>query len=190
MTEARTLPPPPPNPPPPHAKPLRPLPFEAQHCSGRAARIISNCKQDVQHTASMRALLQGPDMTNPCCKVWLDGAKATPAEDRPDRPPGCNLVSALSLLLLWSCLHPTDSVSAYTLVCSAHPWQHDALRMTLCAAPKQQCGERVHQKLISIQSHAIQWVAMYMLYTCSLTCLLVKVRFQLDVSGRSVKSSS
>lgn len=39
--------------------------------------------------------LQGPDMTNPCCKVWLDGAKAIPADDRPDRPPGCNLVSPL-----------------------------------------------------------------------------------------------
>ncbi len=38
-------------------------------------------------------LQQGPDMTNPCCKVWLDGAKAIPVDDRPDRPPGCNLVS-------------------------------------------------------------------------------------------------
>ena len=38
-------------------------------------------------------LQQGPDMTNPCCKVWLDGAKAIPVDDRSDRPPGCNLVS-------------------------------------------------------------------------------------------------
>ena len=48
----------------------------------------------------MPAPLQGPDMTNPCCKVWLDGAKAIPVDDRPDRPPGCNLVSFMSGLLL------------------------------------------------------------------------------------------
>ena len=55
-------------------------------------------------------------MTNPCCKVWLDGAKATPAEDRPDRAPGCNLVSLLFLLLPWIYLHTTESVPDYALL--------------------------------------------------------------------------
>ncbi|KAL3161075.1 hypothetical protein ABBQ38_009458 [Trebouxia sp. C0009 RCD-2024] len=44
-----------------------------------------------QLTRSLLVIYKGPDMTNPCCKVWLDGAKAIPADDRPDRPPGCNL---------------------------------------------------------------------------------------------------
>ena len=77
-------------------------PLSTQHCSEGAVRLISNCKQDIQHLASISALLQGPDMTNPCCKVWLDGAKATPVDDRPDRPPGCSLVSPSFLLQLWT----------------------------------------------------------------------------------------
>lgn len=56
----------------------------------------ANCKhlENKFHTPVVCAM-QGPDMTNPCCKVWLDGAKAIPVDDRPDRPPGCNLVSPL-----------------------------------------------------------------------------------------------
>lgn len=43
-------------------------------------------------------LLQGPEMTNPCCKVWLDGAKARPVDDRHDKPLGCTLVSSITVL--------------------------------------------------------------------------------------------
>ena len=42
-------------------------------------------------------LIQGPEMTNPCCKVWLDGARARPVDDRHDRPLGCTLVRPLAL---------------------------------------------------------------------------------------------
>ncbi len=54
-------------------------------------------------TQHVTLLQQGPDMTNPCCKVWLDGAKAIPVDDRPDRPPGCNLVSNLLPALACVC---------------------------------------------------------------------------------------
>lgn len=65
-----------------------------------------------------KVLLQGPDMTNPCCKVWLDGAKATAVDDRPDRPPGCNLVCLLSSYLFLH-LHRRALVVLHSVECSS-----------------------------------------------------------------------
>lgn len=44
-----------------------------------------------QMIRSLLVIYKGPEVTNPCCKVWLDGAKARPVDDRPDRPLGCTL---------------------------------------------------------------------------------------------------
>ena len=66
----------------------------------KCKKCKKKCTTRTTLTYLLLVLVQGPDMTNPCCKVWLDGAKAISADDRPDRPPGCNLVSPCSLPIL------------------------------------------------------------------------------------------
>ncbi|DBA84967.1 TPA: hypothetical protein ACH3X2_005708 [Trebouxia sp. C0005] len=68
-----------------------------------------------QLTRSLLVIYKGPDMTNPCCKVWLDGAKGIPVDDRPDRPPGCNLALHRNHAAPSGCYITGDPSIGYTL---------------------------------------------------------------------------